>query len=246
MREIASMEELGGWVGGEVAVGEWVEITQERIDAFAEATGDHQWIHVDRGRAARESPFGTTIAHGYLTLSLLPMMLHTSVVMRAPLKMTINYGLNKLRYPGPVKSGSRVRNRTSLVSLEDHDRVGMRLAPGGGDRRRNQAGAGGRCGDAVRATLAARSSRHFRVGQYAPRSRGLALQPPMVMCRGEPRKPRFWLFRTSWRRRFFEPLAITLDGDLGGGCPTDLGVDQDQLKKFGFHHRAGLFWKQRK
>ena len=121
MREIASIEELRGWVGREVAVGEWVEVTQERIDAFAEATGDHQWIHVDRGRAARESPFGTTIAHGYLTLSLLPMLMQESVALRAPLKMTINYGLNKLRYPAPVKSGSRVRNRTTLVSLDEHE-----------------------------------------------------------------------------------------------------------------------------
>lgn len=120
MPEIASIEELRGLAGREVAVGEWMEVTQERIDAFANATGDHQWIHVDRERAARESPFGTTIAHGYLTLSLLPMMMHESVALRAPLKMTINYGLNKLRYPTPVKSGSRVRNRTALVSVEAH------------------------------------------------------------------------------------------------------------------------------
>ena len=120
MREIASMDELRALVGAEVAVGEWREITQERIDAFADATGDHQWIHVDRERAALESPFGTTIAHGYLTLSLLPMMMQESVALHAPLKMTINYGLNKLRYPTPVKSNSRVRNRTLLVSLENH------------------------------------------------------------------------------------------------------------------------------
>ena len=120
MVEIGSIEELRGWVGREVAVGEWREVTQERIDAFAEATGDYQWIHVDRERAARESPFATTIAHGYLTLSLLPMMMHESVALRAPLAMTINYGLNKLRYPTPVKSGSRIRNRTALESLEPH------------------------------------------------------------------------------------------------------------------------------
>jgi|SRR5688572_16370925 acyl dehydratase len=120
MREIASIEELRGWVGREVAVGDWIEMTQERIDAFADATGDHQWIHVDRERAKQESPFGTTIAHGYLTLSLLPMMMHESVALRAPLKMTINYGLNKLRYPTAVKSGARVRNRTTLASLDDH------------------------------------------------------------------------------------------------------------------------------
>ena len=120
MVEIGSIEELRGWVGREVAVGDWREVTQERIDAFAEATGDYQWIHVDRERAARESPFATTIAHGYLTLSLLPMMMHESVALRAPLAMTINYGLNKLRYPTPVKSGSRIRNRAALESLEPH------------------------------------------------------------------------------------------------------------------------------
>jgi len=121
MREIATIEELRGLVGEEVAVGEWVEVTQERIDAFAKATGDHQWIHVDGERARRESPFGTTIAHGFLTLSLLPMMMQASVTLKEPLKMTINYGLNKLRYPAPLKSGSRVRNRTALVSLEAHE-----------------------------------------------------------------------------------------------------------------------------
>ena len=121
MREIASIEELRSLVGSEVAVGEWQQISQERINAFADATGDHQWIHVDRERAARESPFGATVAHGFLTLSLLPMMMQESVSLIAPLKMTINYGLNKLRYPTPVKSGARVRNRANLVSLEDHE-----------------------------------------------------------------------------------------------------------------------------
>lgn len=120
MREIASLDELRGLVGSEVAVGEWREMTQQRIDAFAEATGDHQWIHIDRDRAATESPFGTTIAHGFLTLSLLPMLMSECFALRAPLKMTINYGLNKLRYPTPVKSGARVRLRAALASLDEH------------------------------------------------------------------------------------------------------------------------------
>lgn len=120
MREFATIDELRACQGREVAVGEWFEITQERINAFAAATGDHQWIHTDPARAAAESPFGATIAHGFLTLSLLPMLMHQCVAVHAPLKMTINYGLNKLRYPTPVKAGSRVRLHATLASLDDH------------------------------------------------------------------------------------------------------------------------------
>ncbi|MBN8732319.1 MAG: MaoC family dehydratase [Acidobacteria bacterium] len=120
MREFATIDELRACQGREVAVGDWFEITQERIDAFAAATGDHQWIHTDPARAAAESPFGATIAHGFLTLSLLPMLMHQCVAVHAPLKMTINYGLNKLRYPTPVKAGSRVRLHATLASLDDH------------------------------------------------------------------------------------------------------------------------------
>ena len=120
MREFATIDDLRACQGREVAVGEWFEITQERINAFAAATGDHQWIHTDPARAAAESPFGATIAHGFLTLSLLPMLMHQCVAVHAPLKMTINYGLNKLRYPTPVKAGSRVRLHATLASLDDH------------------------------------------------------------------------------------------------------------------------------
>ncbi|MBK7928756.1 MAG: MaoC family dehydratase [Bryobacterales bacterium] len=120
MREFATIDELRACQGREVAVGEWFEITQERINAFAAATGDHQWIHTDPARAAAESPFGATIAHGFLTLSLLPMLMHQCVAVHAPLKMTINYGLNKLRYPTPVKAGSRVRLHATLASFDDH------------------------------------------------------------------------------------------------------------------------------
>jgi len=114
--------ELQSQVGKETHVGDWVRITQERINQFAEATGDHQWIHVDVERANAESPFGSPIAHGYLTLSLVPYLTE-SVNPDKPrfpnIKMGVNYGLNKVRFPSPVKVGSRIRSRTSLVSFEE-------------------------------------------------------------------------------------------------------------------------------
>ncbi len=118
MREIASLDELKALVGQEVAVSDWVEISQERVNQFAEATGDHQWIHLDVERCKRESPFGGPIAHGYLTLSLLPMMMQNSVRM-TDVRMGVNYGLNKVRFPAPVPVGSKVRSRTTVVSVED-------------------------------------------------------------------------------------------------------------------------------
>lgn len=118
MRNIASMEELKGLLGQEVAVTDWFSVSQERINLFAEATGDHQWIHLDTERARKESPFGTTIAHGFLTLSLLPMILQSAVSMPAS-KMSVNYGLNKVRFPSPVPSGSRVRGRITLQEMGD-------------------------------------------------------------------------------------------------------------------------------
>ena len=95
----------------------WIDVTQERIQAFADATGDHQWIHVDPERAAA-GPFGTTIAHGYLTLSLLPVMSY-EVVPRQEGGMAVNYGLNKVRFPAPVPSGSRVRGSFRVVAFEE-------------------------------------------------------------------------------------------------------------------------------
>jgi acyl dehydratase len=118
MREIASLDELKNLIGQEVAVSDWIEITQDRINRFADATGDHQWIHLDVERAKRESPYGTTIAHGFLTLSLLPMFLEQSLVMR-DVKMGVNYGTNKVRFPAPVPVGSRLRARIALLSVED-------------------------------------------------------------------------------------------------------------------------------
>jgi acyl dehydratase len=118
MREIASLAELKTLVGQEVAVSDWVEITQERVNQFAEATGDHQWIHLDVERCKRESPFGAPIAHGFLTLSLLPMLMQNSLRM-TDVRMGVNYGLNKVRFPAPVPVGSRVRSRATLLSVED-------------------------------------------------------------------------------------------------------------------------------
>jgi acyl dehydratase len=105
--------------GAEFGPSSWVDVTQERIDAFAEATGDHQWIHVDPERAA-QGPFGTTIGHGYLTLSLLPAM-SFEVVPRQDGGMTVNYGLNKVRFPAPVPSGSRVRATFRVAGIEEAD-----------------------------------------------------------------------------------------------------------------------------
>ena len=116
--EIRSLEELKQWVGKEIAVSDWMQVTQERINLFADATGDHQWIHVDPVRAAAESPFGTTIAHGYLTLSLLPHMMMETLALSGS-KISINYGLNRVRFAAPVRSNDRIRTRFSLTSMED-------------------------------------------------------------------------------------------------------------------------------
>jgi acyl dehydratase len=105
--------------GAEFGPSSWIEVGQDRIDGFADATGDHQWIHVDRERAAA-GPFGGTIAHGYLTLSLLPSMTE-EVVPRQEGSMGINYGLNRVRFPAPVPSGSRVRGTFRVESIEEHD-----------------------------------------------------------------------------------------------------------------------------
>lgn len=117
MKTFDSIEQLQAQVGQEIGASDWLEITQARIQAFADATGDHQWIHLDEERARKESPWGTTIAHGYLTLSLLPQ-LNQQIMQLRGVKASINYGLDKLRFPSPVPSGSRVRSRLALVSLK--------------------------------------------------------------------------------------------------------------------------------
>ena len=113
--------EMAALVGQEVAVGDWIEISQERIDQFADATDDHQWIHVDPERAAKESPFKTTIGHGFLSLSMLSKMSHDTVSVKGDFKMGINYGLNKVRFPAPVPSGSRLRGRFTVQAFDEHD-----------------------------------------------------------------------------------------------------------------------------
>ena len=117
-RLIESIEGLQEFVGREIGLSEWFEVSQQRIDAFAEATEDRQWIHVDPQRAQRESPFGATIAHGFLTLSLLSHLLKQAFEVRG-VRMGINYGLNRVRFPGPVRSGSRIRARAALDSLKE-------------------------------------------------------------------------------------------------------------------------------
>jgi acyl dehydratase len=116
MRSFATLEEFGALVGQTVATSDWITITQEHIDDFARATGDHQWIHVDPVRAAA-GPFGTTIAHGFLTLSLLPVMGESAIAF-ANVRMGVNYGLNKVRFPAPVPVGSRLRGHFKLTAFE--------------------------------------------------------------------------------------------------------------------------------
>jgi len=116
------LEELRGRIGAEVHVSDWFTVTQQRIQAFADATGDHQWIHVDAERAARETPWRTTIAHGYLTLSLLPMLRGVGVEgqpLYPGVRQGINYGLDRLRFPNAVRAGSRIRVRCTLLGVEE-------------------------------------------------------------------------------------------------------------------------------
>ncbi|HVY06879.1 MAG TPA: MaoC family dehydratase [Burkholderiales bacterium] len=112
-----SLEELAAKAGQEVVVSDWLEVTQKRIDLFAEATGDHQWIHVDVERARRESPFGAPIAHGFLTMSLLSHFINESLDFGGT-KMGVNYGFNRLRFTSPVKAGSNLRARFKLKEFQ--------------------------------------------------------------------------------------------------------------------------------
>jgi acyl dehydratase len=117
-REIGSAAELLSLVGQEIGMSDWIVVSQDRIDQFADATGDQQWIHVDVERCRIESPFGGTIAHGFLTLSLLPAMMDSAVTL-VGVRMAVNYGLNKVRFPAPVPSGSRVRGSVRLQVAEE-------------------------------------------------------------------------------------------------------------------------------
>jgi acyl dehydratase len=112
-------DSLKEYVGKEIGASEWLTITQERIAQFAEATEDRQWIHLDRERAEKESPFGTTIAHGFLTLSLISRFMKDVIQVRSGVGMAINYGLNRVRFPAPVRAGSKIRARVTLLSVKE-------------------------------------------------------------------------------------------------------------------------------
>ena len=117
--KIASIESLHGSVGRELATSDWLVITQERISAFAEATGDRQRIHLDRERAEKESPYGATIAHGFLTLSLLSSLMQDAMQFEQAGRHAINYGLNRVRFPAPVRAGTEIRARVTLLSQRE-------------------------------------------------------------------------------------------------------------------------------
>jgi acyl dehydratase len=110
---------LKDFIGQEIAVSDWLTITQERINLFAEATEDRQWIHVNRERAARESPFRTTIAHGFLTLSLISQFMQQALKIQSGLRMAVNYGLNRVRFMSPVRSGANIRARIVVLSIKE-------------------------------------------------------------------------------------------------------------------------------
>jgi len=120
MRTFESVADLAAVAGETIGHSDWVTITQEDVNLFADATGDHQWIHVDPERAAA-GPFGTTIAHGYLTLSLLPVMSEEVVPRQQGGGMAVNYGLNRVRFPAPVPSGSRLRGTFRVEAVEEAD-----------------------------------------------------------------------------------------------------------------------------
>jgi len=118
MLTITGIDDLKARVGQELGVSAWLDVTQDKIDAFADDTGDHQWIHVDTERAANESPYGTTVAHGDLTLSLIEH-LRPQLIRNTGVKMGINYGFDKVRFPAAVPAGSRIRARAEVVSVKE-------------------------------------------------------------------------------------------------------------------------------
>jgi acyl dehydratase len=123
MKTFQTLQELAACVGEEVATSEWVTITQEQINQFAQATGDHQWIHVDVERA-KAGPFGAPIAHGFLTLSLIPTFFEQALEV-VQVRMGVNYGLNKVRFVAPVPVGSQLRAHLKLLKIEPIDNHGM-------------------------------------------------------------------------------------------------------------------------
>lgn len=125
MKIFQTLSDLSACVGQEVAVSDWITVTQQHVNQFAEATGDHQWIHVDVEKA-KAGPFGAPIAHGYLTLSMLPRFFETTLAI-AESGMAVNYGLNKVRFMAPVPVGSRLRARMTLVSSDPVENNGLQL-----------------------------------------------------------------------------------------------------------------------
>jgi acyl dehydratase len=117
--EIENLNSLKSCEGREFPATDWLTVTQDRIQNFADATDDHQWIHLDPERARRETPFGGTIAHGFLSLSLVSHFLFHTIRIRSGIKMTVNYGLNKVRFPSPLPAGSAVRARITLQSVKE-------------------------------------------------------------------------------------------------------------------------------
>jgi acyl dehydratase len=116
---VKSPQALKELLGKEIGTSEWFRVRQERIEQFAEATEDRQWIHVDRARASKESPYGTTIAHGFLTLSLMSHLMSTAVQIQGGIRLAVNYGLNRVRFPAAVRSDSRIRARVALLVLKE-------------------------------------------------------------------------------------------------------------------------------
>lgn len=126
MKVFDGFDEIKSAVGKEIGASDWIEITQERINRFAEATCDEQWIHVDQERAREELPGGRTIAHGLLSLSLAPMFIRSVMGLKG-LKNTLNYGADRIRYLSPVPAGSRIRGRTTIAEAEDVPPDGLRV-----------------------------------------------------------------------------------------------------------------------
>lgn len=120
MTTIRDIAELRTRVGEEIATSDWIVVAQDRINAFADVTDDHQWIHVEVARAAAETPFKSTIAHGFLTLSLMSTLMRNAIAING-LRMTINYGLNRVRFVSPLPAGSRIRAIVSLAAIDDVD-----------------------------------------------------------------------------------------------------------------------------
>jgi acyl dehydratase len=117
--KIDTPDSLKNFIGREIAVTGWFVLTQDRIQQFAEATGDTQWIHLDRERAEKESPYGKSVAHGFLTLSLLSFLMQQAIEIENGVRHAINYGLNRVRFPSPVRAGSRIRAHFTLMSVKD-------------------------------------------------------------------------------------------------------------------------------